>query len=171
MNILSYPEYTSMDLVKVTFAAGYCGCYATRLQLLNTTIFDGAPQSLKLLTSLAALWQCLVNEKPEWVVVTSCQLEREPEFLNILREQYRSIGIILCVMPDSPPHALLWPLLRRFEPDTICTLVELAACLTALKAKQHYHSCLVAVFSQLASMLPNSIEYQQITPPLKSFIR
>ena len=158
-----------MALAEFTFAACYCGCYATRLQLLNATVFDGAPQSLNLLTSPAAFWQYLVDEKPEWVVVTSCQLVRESKFLNILREEYQSVSIILCVMPDSPPYDLLWPMLRQLEPDILCTLVELAACLTALKAKQHYHSCLMVVFSQLASMLPNNIDYQQIPPPPKSF--
>ena len=132
--------------IESPFAACYCGCYASRLQLLNAIAFDGAPHGLNILTSPAAFWQCLADEQPDWVVVTSQQLVQEPEFIVSLRQGYQSVSIALCVLPDSPVPALLWPMLRQLAPDTLCTLAELPACLAALLIKRHYDSCLVRIF-------------------------
>ena len=102
-----------MILIESAAAACYCGCYTTRLQLLNAAAIADQPQSLRLLATPAAFWQHLADEQPEWVVLTSEQLVREPELAPAIRKAYPSIGIVLCVPPDSPAPVLLWPLLLR----------------------------------------------------------
>ena len=151
-----------MILVKPAFAACYCSCYATRLQLLNAAAMAGLPRGLALLASQTVFWPYLANKQPDWVIVTSPQLAQEPEFVATIQAAHPQVGIVVCVLPGSPAPPLLWPLLRQLEPDCFCTLAELPDCLAALAEKRAYCSSLLAIFSQLAATVPAALGHQPI---------
>ena len=145
-------------------AVFYCEQFATRIQLRNAA---GSHNSLRLqfLSREDTFWQCLTDELPQWVLLTSHCLQPAKGLATAIRQQCPTARVILCVLPDAPTSGILWPLIEQAEVDVLCTLAELSACLAAA-AVGHYFSSAMLATNALAPLANVAKEVSRMWQPL-----
>ena len=150
--LIVYPNYTFMPIESQALILCPCAQFSDRLQLMHALTGSVTSESTKFLVANQLLIPA--QESPQWLLLTSNCLLSETSALTSVWKQWPDIRNILCVLPGAPAPATLWPLIEQAKVDVLCTLTELAACLTAAIVGRHYPSALAADYASLATAAP-----------------